>query len=186
MTTAAWRAAPTTAAKALAPAGPGRGSTDDDFADLDHRRQIGVVLDVGHDLLCIRPEAGLERLDALAVDVAHADIGRRRSGRCTRQTLVDRVGLAVLAHARLHHRHVFVAIVVVIESDPGGVRVHHADFDHGCLRVLGYRLQEAHRAPPYAFQQDEISRVRARDPDPKGPPWLIDRCAPTRAVATAG
>src|SRR5436190_2227741 len=38
-------------------------SAYDDFTDLDHRGLVGIVRDVGHDLLGMRPKTGLERLD---------------------------------------------------------------------------------------------------------------------------
>jgi hypothetical protein len=38
-------------------------SLDDDLADLDDRRQVGVVLDVAQYLVRVRPEARLKRFD---------------------------------------------------------------------------------------------------------------------------
>src|SRR6188472_4219951 len=66
-------------------------SADDDFADLHDRRYVRVVLDVAHDLLGVRSEGGLVRLDRVAEDVAHADIGRRCAGSAAAEALVDRV-----------------------------------------------------------------------------------------------
>src|ERR1700712_4435868 len=66
-------------------------SADDDFADLHDRRDVGIVLDVAHDLLGVRPEAGLERLDRVGEDMTHADIGRRRAGGAAAEALVDGV-----------------------------------------------------------------------------------------------
>ena len=55
-------------------------SADDDFTDLDHRAQIGIVRNVAHDLLGMRAKPGLEGLDRVAEDVTHSDIGRGRAG----------------------------------------------------------------------------------------------------------
>src|SRR5690242_6521720 len=82
-----------------------RGATlmaDDHFADLDYRRLVSIVRNVGHDLLGVRPEAGLEGLDGVAEDVAHADISRGSAGGAAGEALVDGVVLAGIAHARLH------------------------------------------------------------------------------------
>ena len=59
----------------------------DDFADLNHRRQIRVVGNVSHDLLGMRPKAVLEGLDGVAVDVTHSDKGRGSAGRSTRDSI---------------------------------------------------------------------------------------------------
>lgn len=50
-------------------------STDHHLADLHYRRKIGVVGDIGQDLIGMRPEAGAEGLHRLAEDMAHADEG---------------------------------------------------------------------------------------------------------------
>src|SRR4029079_18545429 len=85
----------------LCPPYAGNPSADDDFADLHDRRDVGVVLDVAHDLLGVRSEGGLVRLDRVAEDVTHADIGRGRAGSAAAETLVARIGLARIAHAGL-------------------------------------------------------------------------------------
>src|SRR5262249_16848799 len=110
-------------------------STDNDFADLDHRAYVGIVCNVGHDLLGVRPEAGLERLNRVTKDVAHSHIGCGSSGCSARKSFVDGVILAGIAHARLHERHVLVAIILVVEACALLVGVHNADLDHGCSLV---------------------------------------------------
>ena len=51
--------------------------TDHHVADLNHGLKVGVVLEVLHDLIRVRAEPGLERLDRVTEDVAHADVGWR-------------------------------------------------------------------------------------------------------------
>src|SRR5207244_649584 len=45
-------------------------SADDDLTDLDDRGLVGIVWDVLHDLLRMRPKSGLECLDRVTEDVA--------------------------------------------------------------------------------------------------------------------
>jgi hypothetical protein len=52
-------------------------SADNHVADLNHRRLIGIVRNVRHDLLRVRAEASLKRFDRVAMDMAHADVGGR-------------------------------------------------------------------------------------------------------------
>src|SRR5579871_4231760 len=68
--------------------------SDHDIADLDNRRQIGVVRNISHDLLGMRAKAGLERFDRVTKDMTHGDIGRRRSRRSAGNALVDCIELA--------------------------------------------------------------------------------------------
>src|SRR6516162_4421994 len=109
---------------------PKADSPNDYLADLNHRRKIGVLGDVSQDLLRVRPEAGLERFHRFTENVAHRDIRRRSTRGATRQPLVDGVVPTVVGHARLHQRHVLIAVVIVVESSPRLMRVHHAHFDH--------------------------------------------------------
>src|ERR1700675_4717012 len=105
-------------------------SADHHLADLNHRRQIGIVRDVAHDLLGMRSEAALKGVDRIAVDVAHANVRCGGARSAARQTLVDSVEFAVIAHAALHQRHVLVAVVLMIEFSAGRIGVHHAHLDH--------------------------------------------------------
>jgi len=105
-------------------------SADDDFADLDHRGLVGIVRDISHDLLGMRPEAGLEGLDRVTEDVTHSDIGCGSPGCATGHALVDRVGLARIAHAGFHERHMLVAVVIVIEAPAWRIGIHYAYLDH--------------------------------------------------------
>src|ERR1022692_5272344 len=102
----------------------------DDLADLNHRTSIGVVRDIGQALLRMRTESRLKGLNRLAENVAHRHVRGRRTGSAARESLVHRVVLAAHAHPGLYQRHVFVAVVLMVESHPGRARVHHADFDH--------------------------------------------------------
>src|SRR5687768_11682273 len=61
---------------------------DHDFADLYDGRQVGVVRNVRHDLLGVRAESALESFDRIAVDVAHAHVGRRLAGSTASQSFV--------------------------------------------------------------------------------------------------
>src|SRR5229473_5268625 len=70
-----------------------------DFADLDDRGLVGIVWNVCHDLLGMRPKTSLECLDRVAEDVTHSDIRRRSAGCSTRKALVNSVGLASITHA---------------------------------------------------------------------------------------
>src|SRR4029079_16060408 len=114
----------------------GMPSADDDFADLHDRRDVGVVLDVAHDLLGVRSEGGLVRLDRVAEDVTHADIGRGRAGSAAAETLVDRIGLARIAHAGLQEWQVLFLVILLVEAGPWRVRIHYAYLDHGLHLVL--------------------------------------------------
>src|ERR1700733_5194875 len=72
--------------------------------------QVCVVGSVGENLVRVRTESGLEGLDRIAKNVAHADVGCGFAGSAARESLVNRVILAAGAHL---------------------VGVHHTDFDHG-------------------------------------------------------
>src|SRR5271169_5462624 len=78
----------------------------------------------------MRAKASLKSFNGIAVQVAHANVGSRRTRRSPGEPLVNRVVLAACAHPALHHRHMLVAVIVVVEPCPGGVGVHHTDFDH--------------------------------------------------------
>src|SRR5882757_1649632 len=107
--------------------------TYNDFADLHDRRDIGVVLNITHDLLRMRPETGLEGFDGVGEDVTHANIGRGSAGCSASKTFVDGVVLASVAHTRFYQRHVLVPVIVVIEARTGVVGIHNTDLDHGFL-----------------------------------------------------
>ena len=66
-------------------------SAYDDFTDLDDRGLVGIVWDVCHDLLGMRPKTSLECLDGVAEDVTHSDIRRRSAGCSARKSLVNSV-----------------------------------------------------------------------------------------------
>src|SRR5262245_6694580 len=85
------------------------GPLDDDLADLEDRGQVGVVRNVAHNLLRVRPEGRLESLDGRAEDVAHADIGRGCAGCAAGQPLVHGVVQTCRAEALLDQGHVLVA-----------------------------------------------------------------------------
>src|SRR4051812_20868304 len=108
---------------------------DDDFADLHHRGDVGVVGDVAQDLLGVRSKTLLEGIDRVGEDVAHADIGGGIARRAAGKPLVDRVIFAGIPQAGLHQRHMLVAIVVVVEAGTGLVGIHDAYLDHRFLRV---------------------------------------------------
>src|SRR6185312_2524668 len=110
------------------------GLPDDDFADLDDGREVGVLRDVRQDFVGVRPEARLKSLDRIAEDMTHRDVGRRRARRVARHAFVDGVVPALVAHPALHQWHVPIAVVGMVEPGAGLVRVHHADFDHRALR----------------------------------------------------
>ena len=110
-------------------------SANDDFTDLDDRRLIGIVWDVRHNLLGMRPKTGLEGFDRVAEDVAHSDICRGSAGRSTGQTLVNRVGLASITHASFHEWHMLIPVVRVVEACARRIGIHNAYLDHGGLPV---------------------------------------------------
>src|SRR6185369_12964534 len=94
-------------------------------------------------------------------NVAHANVGRRRAGRSTCESLVDGVVPASIAHSGLEKGHVLVAVVVMIESGPRLVRIHHAHLDHAGL-LMGcwekWRLQSCVKG---LFQASAAGRVLA-------------------------
>src|SRR5262245_9827135 len=106
------------------------GLADDHLADLHDRRQIRVVRNVGHDLARVRTEAGLEGFHRVAEDMAHGNVGGRLAWTPATQSLVYRVELAAIPHPGLHERHVFVAVVRMVEPSAWLVRIHHAYLDH--------------------------------------------------------
>src|SRR6266702_3116778 len=143
-------------------------SLDDYFANLDHRRKIGVIRYVGHDLVCMRAEASLEGFYRVTEDVAHADISCRCARGATRKTLVDGVILAGLAHARLDQRHMLVAVVLMVETVARRIGVHHTHFDHalppgGSLRARRATRSSHHKYAPMQQPQAE-SRAGTRPP----------------------
>jgi len=97
---------------------------------LEHGREVRVFWNVGHDFGGVGFKAGLKRFNGFAEDVAHGDVGRGHARSSTSKAFVHRVVLAVAAHATLHHRHVRVPIVIMVESSAGRIGVHYADFDH--------------------------------------------------------
>src|SRR6185312_8917675 len=68
-----------------------RGLADHDFADLYHRSDIGVVLDIAHDLLAMLGHARLKGIKRVDKDMAHADIGRGCAGSTAGDALVHGV-----------------------------------------------------------------------------------------------
>src|SRR5262249_41969304 len=106
------------------------------LADLDDRLQIGVIRDIPHDGLVMRTEGGLESLDRIEIEVTHSDVSRRRSRCRSAESLIDVGTLARRAKRRLHHRHMFIAVVVDIEPAARFVEVEHAHLDHVSILPL--------------------------------------------------
>src|SRR5262249_34718128 len=72
-------------------------SAYDHFADLDDRGLVSVVRDVRHDLFRMGSKTCLKRLDRVAEDMAHPNIGCRCVRRSAGKTFVNRVVLAFVA-----------------------------------------------------------------------------------------
>src|SRR5262245_62064740 len=87
-------------------------------------------------------EATLKCFYGIAKNVAYGDV---RGGSILRpfQPFIHGVLLAAFTHSRLHQRHVLVAIVVVVELSPVGVRIHHGNLYHSFLQIESYT--EIHR-----------------------------------------
>ncbi len=69
--------------------------------------------------------------------MAHAHVGCGLSRRSTSDAFVDRVRLAGIAHAAFQQRHMFVAVVFVVEARTWLVGIHHADLDDRVLLQAG-------------------------------------------------
>src|SRR5262245_51139626 len=96
------------------------GSLHHHFAYLKYGGQVGVVRNVGHDLLCVRPEGCLKRLDGITEDVAHANVGRRGTGCAAGKPFVNGVVKTRVTQALLYQRHMLVAVVLVVEAGSRG------------------------------------------------------------------
>jgi len=107
---------------------------DDDLAELDHWRDVGVVGEVAPDLGAVLLHGGLVAFGRITDESAH----RHVSGRCTSagHASFDGVVSAGTAQPSLHHRHVPVAVVGVVEARAFAVWVHHVDLDHAVLHVI--------------------------------------------------
>src|SRR5262249_34704450 len=107
--------------------------------DLNLRGDVGVVRNVGEELLAVGAYALLEVGERVEVEVTDADERRGRSRRATGDALVDLVpDQAGVLESLAHQPHVPVLVVVVIELLAGLVRVDDADANHrGLLGVLG-------------------------------------------------
>lgn len=99
----------------------GRGSADNDLTDLTNWRDVGVIGDVSADFPGMRAEACLERFQRLAEDMAHRYIRCRAIGCSARKSFVHRVAQAAIAHQPLDHRHVLVAVILMVESSTGSM-----------------------------------------------------------------
>jgi hypothetical protein len=78
-------------------------SANNDLADLNHWRLVGVVRNVSHDLLSVQTEGGLEGLNGLTEDVAYANVRSRRARGSTSQSFVNYVALAAITQPSLDH-----------------------------------------------------------------------------------
>jgi hypothetical protein len=141
---------------------PSKALTDNDFTDLNDRGLVGVIYNVSHDLLRVWPEASLKGLNGVAEDVAHAHVRGRCARRSAGKAFVNRVILAAVAHPALHERHMLVAVVLVVESCPRSVGIHHADFDHGLSPSIGVgnlRRRIVHHRHPSEQAHHAVTRL---------------------------
>src|SRR5215218_7141557 len=95
------------------------------IADLNGRLRVGVVGNVGEDLLRVRTERGRKSIGRIKIEMPHGDIGRRRAGRTARNALLDRDALAGGAELLLDHGHVLGEVVVHVELAACTVGVEH-------------------------------------------------------------
>src|SRR3954462_3313287 len=108
-------------------------------ADLNGRLRVGVVGNVGEDLLRVRTERGRKGVSRIKIEMPHGDIGRRRAGRAARNALLDRDALAGNAELLLDHGHVLGEVVVHVELAACTVGIEHAHLDHGHLPESMFR-----------------------------------------------
>src|SRR5262245_18807654 len=165
-----------------------------DLADLDLRRDVRVVGNVGEELLAVGAHPLLEIADRVEVEMAGADERRCRARSATRDALVDLVpDQAGLLESLAHQPHVPVLVVVVIELLPGLVGVEHADANHrgllGVLRTLvptvgGVKLtSDASRAHDPGTRRSPCglrSSIRPSSPPSSAPSSSCATCARAR------
>src|SRR5262249_35501376 len=73
---------------------------------------------------------------------------------------VHRVEAAGVAHARLHQRHVAVAVVLVVEARAGLARIHDADLDHDVsMRLMSGRSCRSGAAAARAVPPPQAMRM---------------------------
>lgn len=115
---------------------PGRSTIrplDDDLTELNYWHDVSVVRDVAQNFGAVLLRGDLVALDRITEERAHRHKGGRFAGRSAGKALFDGVVGAGTAKSSLHHRHVPVAVVGVVEARAFGIRVHHVDLDHVVL-----------------------------------------------------
>jgi hypothetical protein len=107
-----------------------------DFTDLDNRGLVGIVWDVCHDLLGMRPKASLECLDRVAEDMTHSDICRGSTRCSTRKAFIHSIVLAGFTQPSFHKWHMLISVVLVVEARARRIGIHNAYLDHGDLPIV--------------------------------------------------
>ena len=104
-------------------AGIAAASVDQNPADLDHRLDIRVIGNVGHDRFGMRAEGCLEGFNGFEEQVADGGVGRGAVRRIAGHALVRGDALAGVAQPLPDHRDLLVAVVVDIETAAGIVGI---------------------------------------------------------------
>ena len=91
-------------------------------ADLHHRLHVGVVCDVGHDRLRMRPKGLLKRLDRVEMQVADRRVGRGRAGAAAGEALFDRTGNLTRVQLSLWRPHTCASYAKIRRQQIGGYR----------------------------------------------------------------
>src|SRR5215813_8006008 len=95
-------------------------------------------------------KATLKCLYGITENVAHCDVSGRSIGRPACESPIHRVIFAACTHSGFHQWHVLVAVVLVVESGTGRVRIHHTNLYHSIL------LDEAYIAPAFAISPASV------------------------------
>lgn len=94
-------------------------SPDEDFVGLQKRGQAGLFWKIHPDPVRIWAEGSLQCLQRAAENMAHGHVDRRHTRRVTGTTAIDGVILACARQALFDHRHVPVALAVVVKTPLG-------------------------------------------------------------------
>src|ERR1700674_1441928 len=131
------------------------------FADLNCRRDVGVIGNVGHDLLGVRAERAAEGLDRIEIEMAHGGEAGLGAGGAAFDAVLDRDLLACRAEFFLPHRHVLLAVIIDVELAALVARVEHAHLDHGFPPYCDGFVARMERSDPGLFDPGALRSMRA-------------------------
>ena len=108
------------------------------FADLNRGLNVGVVGHIRNDCLGVQTEGRLKCLYRFEIEMAHGDIGCRRSWQYAALSLFCIHTLAGSPQLLSDHGHVFIKIVVHVECFAFFIGIKQTDLDHRSFLSLSH------------------------------------------------